>query len=198
MYYWLIYSTSTYYIGNGSGTHKPDSSVALNGFELLGPYDDIENLMPSDVQAAYDNPDAYLYQNGGFVNNPNWPTMQLQYAKEAQKALIQDGLSATLNNGFTSKTTGHKYVTTTNGQSNMEGDLKRFELDSTLTSVQFFTMDASWQPHTYDQLKSAFLDGGLWKDAQYSQQTTLNNQIDDPTTDTVDKVKAIVWSEAAY
>lgn len=196
MYYWLITNDSTGQIGTGSGTHEPDSSLASSGFSFVGPYDDNGNPMPADAQTAYNNPPAFLYQNGSYVNNPNWTTIQLQQAKDKQKALIQIGLNATLAGGFTSKTTGHKYVTTTNGQSNMQGDLKRFELDSTLVNVQFFTMDAGWQAHTYDQLKGAFLDGGKWKDAQYVQQTTLNNQID--AAGTPDAVQTIVWSEATY
>lgn len=207
MYQWFLVSSSTGVIGTHEQTSSPivtvngisqlDPNLIPSGFSAIGPYDDV-NPMPSSYQPAWDNPQAYLYQNSVFVANPNWIATQLSQAKTQQKALIKSGLDATLVGGFTSKTTTHKYVTTTNGQTNMEGDLKRFELDSTLTSVQFFTVDQGWLAHTYDQLKNAFLDGGLWKDAQYAQQTTLNNQIDASTTDTVAKVQAIVWTEATY
>lgn len=203
MYQWFVINSSTGAVGKHEQAQSPmingefDSNLLLTGFSIIGPYDD-SSPMPGAYQSAWDNLQAYLYQNGSFVDNPNWLTLQLQHAKDAQKALIESGLNTTLAGGFTSKTTGHKYVTTTNGQSNMQGDLKRFELDSTLAIVQFFTVDQGWQPHTYDQLKGAFLDGGLWKDAQYVRQTELKNQIDDPATDTVDKVQAINWSEATY
>lgn len=130
---------------------------------------------------------------------------KLDNVKSIQIAQIRAGLNATLTGGFTSKTTGHKYVTTTNGQTNMECDLKRFDLDTTLTSVQFFTMDSDWLAHTHQQLISAFLDGGKWKDAQFSHNTDLKNQVNAillanyaTVQDAINAVKAITWSEATY
>ena len=158
------------------------------------------------AQAAYQaceslQPQQYVVRNGALVANPDWSTIQLQSAISAQLASITSGLNATLVGGFTSKSTGHTYVTTTNGQTNMEGDLKRFELDSTLTSVEFYTLDAGWQPHTQAQLQSAFLDGGKWKDAQYAQARTLTQQIQTLASQsgtTVAQIQAIVWMPATY
>lgn len=204
MYNWFLIS-STGAIGTHSQTQSPlvevnrtqeiDPNLVPSGFTTFGPYDK-NNPMPSSYQAAWSNPQAYLYQNGAFVDNPNWPTIQLAQAKATQKAAVEAGLNATLAGGFKSTTKGHTYVTTTNGQTNMEGDLKRFELDSTLTSLMFFTMDAGWISHTQSELQSAFLDGGKWKDAQYSQAQTLTTDISNATT--VADVQAIVWQEATY
>lgn len=204
MYQWFTV-TSTGAIGKHEQTQSPlvvvngtqqiDPNLIPSGFTTLGPYDST-NPMDATTQAAWDNPQAYLYQNGAFGDNPNWPTIQLAQAKATQKAAIEAGLNATLAGGFTSKNTGHTYVTTTNGQTNMEGDLKRFELDSSLTSVQFFTMDAGWIAHTQSELRSAFLDGGLWKDCQYAQAQTLSINIENTTT--VSGVQAVVWTPANY
>jgi hypothetical protein len=179
-----------------------DDSLLPSGNNLLGPYDDSGSTnMPNEFQSAYDNPQAWLYQNGAYVANPNWPTIQIQQAAAVQIASVTSGLNATLVGGFTSKSTGHRYVTTTNGQTNMEGDLKRFELDSTLTSVEFYTLDASWVAHTHTDLQNAFLDGGKWKDAQYAQARTLTQQIQTLASQsgtTVAQIQAVVWSPATY
>jgi hypothetical protein len=208
-YYWMYCNTTSGDLAPQHSTHSPynaggafDSSLTPAGNALLGPYDDSGiNNMPTDFRTAYDNAQAWLYQNGAYVSNPNWPTLQIQQAASKQVASITTGLNVTLTGGFASKSTGHTYVTTTNGQTNMEGDLKRFELDSTLTSVEFFTLDAGWQPHTQAQLQGAFLDGGKWKDAQYAQARTLIGQIQTLASQsgtTVAQIQAIVWVPASY
>ena len=70
MYYWILSNNTTGQIGIGSGTHAPDNTIAPTGFSLIGPYDDTDNPMPSDFQAAYNNPSQYLYENGKFVHQP--------------------------------------------------------------------------------------------------------------------------------
>lgn len=125
----------------------------------------------------------------------------LANAQTEQIALINAGLNQTLIGGFASKTAGHSYVTTTNGQANMEGDLKRFELDSSITSVQFYTIDAGWIAHSHTDLQNAFLDGGTWKDAQYVQAQTLVAQVNTLASQsgtTVAQIKAVVWTPATY
>jgi hypothetical protein len=138
----------------------------------------------------------YTIENGVPMFTPIPDATKLANAQTAQIALINAGLSQTLLGGFTSKSTGHAYVTTTNGQTNMEGDLKRFELDPTLTSLQFYTVDMGWIAHNHTDLQNAFLDGGKWKDAQYAQAQTLIGQVKSATT--VGVVNAIVWSPATY
>lgn len=183
------------------------SGKIMHGIEAAKPMDNPPNN--SGTALYLDNAQySQLYNNGNFdlanwtiqngvpVYTPVPASTLLENAKVAQKVLIQAGLDATLVGGFKSNATGHTYVTTTNGQSNMEGELKRFDLDSTLASVQFFTIDAGWIAHTHQDLINAFLDGGKWKDSQYSQQTTLNNQIGAATT--VSAVQAITWTAATY
>ncbi len=186
----------------------PASQVQANVPPPIGWGDAIGALVPPVTELVWDttatpsaqdvwnNPRQYLYQNGSIVSNPNWSAQELAHAQKVQTVLINAGLNATLVGGFTSKSTGHTYVTTTNGQTNMEGDLKRFELDSSLTSVQFYTVDAGWIAHTQAQLQSAFLDGGNWKDAQYAQAQTLIGQVEPATT--VSAVQAVVWAPASY
>ena len=198
MYYIFPYdkSTGALYRHPYYGTEQTMSNPP-SGYELLVAIADTDATAQAAYQACEDlQPQQYVVQNGALAANPDWPAIQLQSAITAQLASITSGLNATLVGGFTSKSTGHSYVTTTNGQTNMEGDLKRFELDSTLTSVEFYTLDAGWQPHTQAQLQSAFLDGGLWKDCQYAQARTLVQKIQSATT--ITDIQSIVWQEASY
>lgn len=209
MYQWFEINSTTYAVGKREQSRSPmitinetqqfDASLISSDHTIVGPYSD-ENPMPSSYRPVWNNPRAYLYQNDAFTDNPDWTSIQLQQAQQNQIEQINSGLNATLIGGFTSKTTTHTYVTTTNGQTNMEGELKRFELDSTLTSVQFYTIDKSWLAHSHQDLINAFLDGGKWKDAQYAQAQNLINQVNTlvntPGT-TVTQIQAVVWTPAA-
>ncbi len=165
---------------------NPEPSWATNSFQ--------DN--DTEAENAFNDPTHYTLVNNSWTYTAPTSAEQLQKAQQAQIALINLGLNQTLIGGFTSKTTTHTYVTTTNGQANMEGDLKRFELDSTLTSVQFYTIDKGWLAHNHQDLINAFLDGGKWKDAQYAQAQTLIGQINSATT--ISAVQAISWTPEAY
>ena len=209
MFYWLIYNTTTGAIGTHSSTHSPaittttngesttsfDTSL-LNGMSLIGWYDDASNPMNPDEQAAYNTPQAYLYQNGAFVSNSAWPAQQLVQAKQTQSAALESAMNTTLGGGFTSKSTGHTYKTDAKGQADFIEALKFFELSPSTTSVKFLTLDAGWTDHTSQQLQQAFVDGGLWKQAQYTQLTSLVAKVETATT--VADVQAITWTEATY
>jgi hypothetical protein len=203
VYYIFPYdkSTGALYRHPYFGTEETMSNPP-SGYELLPAIADTDTTAQAAYQACESlQPQQYFVQNGALVANPDWPAIQLKSAIAAQLASITSGLNATLVGGFTSKSTGHRYVTTTNGQTNMEGDLKRFELDSTLTSVEFFTLDADWIAHMHVDLQNAFLDGGKWKDAQYAQARTLTQQIQTLASQsgtTVAQIQAVVWTPATY
>lgn len=136
--------------------------------------------------------------SGNIVPEPSSADLEswnLEASQHAKIAELYAGLKLTLSGGFKSKSTSHSYETDTSGQVNVMGDLKRLELDTTLTSVQFFTTDTAWIAHTEAQLQSVFLDGGKWKDAQYAQLGTLEANAKAATVDTL---PAIQWREAAY
>lgn len=92
------------------------------------------------------------------------------------------GLQSTPNEGFTSKSTGHTYETSANGQANFIEALKLCKLNTSLVSVSFYTVDSGWVAHTRTQFQQAFVDGGTWKQAQYTQYTGLENQVNEVTT----------------
>lgn len=197
MSYWFLYNQTSGVIKDNTVSPYHGSVIEWtnipNGYGVVGPITDTDTT----AQDAFVKPDEYTVQSGTLVHS-NTPTaaQQLSDAKTAQIEQLQVGLNQTLAGGFTSKTTGHGYVTTTNGQSNMEGDLKRFDLDSTLTSVQFYTTDAGWLSHTHQDLINAFLDGGKWKDAQYTQYSNLESQVNSQTT--ISGVQSITWTPATY
>ena len=82
-----------------------DPNLIPAGCAILGPYD-TGNPMPTMYQDAYVNPQAYLYQNGAFVSNPNYATVQLAEAKTAKIASLQQSFAQVFLNGFLSSATG--------------------------------------------------------------------------------------------
>lgn len=188
MLYWFLYDSSC--VIKECHINSSTSWRNLNGYAgaLSAP------LADTTAQDAYNNPQNYTVENGVLVMTAT-PAQLLFQAQNKQIAVINQGLNATLVGGFASKSTGHTYVTTTNGQTNMEGDLKRFELDTSLTSVQFYTIDAGWIAHTQSELQSAFLDGGKWKDAQYAQAQNLIAQVNAQTSI---PATPVTWTPATY
>ena len=103
--------------------------VTPNGYAGVLALDDSDTT----AQAAFANPQNYAVQNGQLVMSATQEQL-LQQVQQKQINDINIGLNTTLSGGFTASN-GHTYISTTNGQTNVEGDMKRFELDSTLTSV---------------------------------------------------------------
>ena len=73
---------------------------------LLGPYDDVDNLMPTDFKTAFDNPQAYLYQNGAFVDNPSYPQIQFNNALLQKNSWLNSAVSSKVKAGFPSSADG--------------------------------------------------------------------------------------------
>ena len=207
MYYWLIYNTTTGAIGTHSSSHSPlvdgkiDSNLIPSGFSLLGVYDDTTK-MDSAIQAAFDSPQAYLYQNGAFVANSAWPAMQLAQAKQTQIAKLESVMNATLAGGFTAKTlvggatTPHTYPTDGTAQANFSGLVNAFSVNPNKTSTMALTLDAGWISHTKTEFYGVYSDGDAWKEAQYTQLTSLVAKVESAIT--VADVQAITWKEATY
>jgi len=199
MYYWIIYNTTTGEIGGSSGTHAPDSTMAPAGFSLVGPYDDDANPMPTDFQAAYDNPQAYLYQNNAFVANPNYSTIQLATTKQVQIASLRQGYTQTLSGGFlaTIGTTQYTFGWSTDDKTNMLATQEAITGALMAFPVQY--SDIYGNPvaipdqTTLTSLKSTATS---FFNTQHQQILTLIGQVNAATT--VADVQAIVWTEATY
>lgn len=111
MYQWIIYSITTGALGTHEQTQSPmvdvngtmefDANLIPSGFAVLGPYD-ASNPMDSAAQAAYDNPQEYLYQNGAFVSNPNYTQIQFNQALSAKNAWLTLTFEEKIISGFPS------------------------------------------------------------------------------------------------
>jgi hypothetical protein len=145
---------------------------------------------------VWNNLGEYTIQNGVPVHTPIPDSVKLANAQKAKLEELYAGLQATLAAGFTSKTTGHTYKTDDKARQNFMEALKWLELNPSATSILFFTLDAGWVSHTPTQLQQAFVEGGMWKQAQYNQYAALEAQVKAATT--VDAVNAIHWTPATY
>ena len=217
MYYYFFASSTTGAIGANSSTHSPSITVTTTnpdgttttttefdpnlipaGCVVLGPYETLD----ANQQAVLDAPQAYLYQNGAFVSNPAYPSIQLQQAKMTQIASINAGFNATLNGGFTAKTlvggatSPHTYPSDAVAQSNFTGIVAAFTANTSKTSTMINTIDAGWVSHTKAEFFGVFSDGDNWKEAQYVQLATPLAQVQTATT--VADVQKAVWTPATY
>ena len=77
-----------------------DPHLIPSGQEVIGPFDGVTMTMSAEQQAAFDAPQAYLYQNGSFITNSAWATTELTHTQATQKKLLEQGYQATLDAGF--------------------------------------------------------------------------------------------------
>ncbi len=175
-----------------------DPNLIHTGQAIIGPFDGKTAIMTSAEQAAYDTPQAYLYQGGTFVANPAWPAQQLTQAQQTQSAALQAGCNATFNAGFVSSASGSTltYGFTPQNQADMT------EL-ATMLSLAVATWPVSWQlpdgtivSLTQAQFTQLLTDAQKFKWAQLNQLRTLQAQVQAATT--VSAVQAIAWTAAAY
>ncbi|GMA59745.1 hypothetical protein NZD89_09375 [Alicyclobacillus fastidiosus] len=197
MYYWIVVNNQTGEFGANTSSHPQDATLAPEGFS----YVEFSDPLDATTQAAFDNSQAYLYQNGSFVANSNYPQLQLQQAATNQISAIEAACQAVVNGQFKCKATGHTYASSVGGQVNFLAELPRFQYDSTLTTVSYDTLDAGWVDHTQTDIQNALVEGGRWKDAQYAQMNTLIAQVTQlaaASGTTVKQIQAIVFTEADY
>ncbi len=179
-----------------------DSNLIHPNQAIIGPFDGVTVVMNADEQAAYNQPQAYLYQSGAFVTNSAWPAQQLAQAKSTQIATLEASMNATLSGGFTAKTlvgtatTPHTYPTDSSAQSNFTGVVSAFTTNPNKTTATILTLDAGWVSHTKAEFFGVYSDGDNWKEAQYPQLATFVAQVEAATT--VADVQAVVWTAATY
>ena len=117
----------------------------------------------------------------------------LQQAQNAKIAELSAKCDAAIVGGFPSSALGvaHTYPSDKDAQSYLGDAIKRMELDSTVTNVNFKTLDAGFLAHTLPQLQQVFKDGFDFGQAQITKYNQLKTQVEAATT--VDGVNAIVW-----
>ncbi len=175
-----------------------DTRLILPGFDIIGPFDGVTAVMSSEEQAAYDNPQAYLYQSGSFVANPNWPAQQLAQAKSAQIALIEAGYQATLNAGFTSSANGTAAV-----YGYQQSDVQHMNMIASASALGVETWPINYADKagqivqlTQAQFASLVTTASQFNWAQINQLRSLVGQVEAATT--VSAVQAVVWVPASY
>lgn len=200
MFYWIIVNNSSGAIGTGFSTHPPDKSLAPTGFTFLGPYDGAKNKMDSATQVAYDNPQAWLYQNGKFVPNPNYNAAAIALAKAQQNQLaaIDVGYNATLEAGFTSKATGSTVTYGWKLQDQLDLQLVQSAITQGIDKfpIEYGALDGSIVSIT-DQtmLTQLQTDANAFAWAQKKQKRTLENQVKAQTSA---PSTPVIWAPATY
>ena len=190
MNYWFLYD-----LADGSIYGAPYLGEATvfdnipNGCGLIGP------ISENDVTAigASVHPQYYLVQSGVLTQKPDYDTRQLTDVKNTKIGELSTKCDTAIVNGFSSSalTTAHTYPSDDKAQSYLGDAIKRMELDSTVTSVNFKTLDAGFLTHTLPQLQQVFKDGFDFGQAQITKYNQLKAQVEAATT--VDGVNAIVW-----
>lgn len=207
MYQWFTVSSSTGALGKHeqtlsplvdvNGTQQIDPNLILGGFTTVGPYDS-SNPMDATTQAAWDNPQAYLYQNGAFVDNPNWTSIQLAQAKSAQVASIQAGYNAQLSAGFTSSANGtatvYGYATDDVKHMNMIASASALNVET--WPIDYADIHGNIASLTQAQFSALVTDASKFNWAQLTQYRSFLGQIENATT--IANVQSIVWIEASY
>ena len=175
-----------------------DPQLILSGFDIIGPFDGVTAVMTSAEQAAFDTPQAYLYQSGGFVANSAWPAQQLAQAKTAQIALIEAGYQSTLNGGFTSSANGTSLV-----YGYAASDVQHMNMIASASALGVETWPINYAdkagqivPLTQAQFASLVTTASQFNWAQINQLRSLVGQVEAATT--VSAVQSIVWTPASY
>ena len=166
---------------------------------IIGAFDGVTVVMTSAEQDAYNNTQAWLYQGGAFVANPNWPAMQLAQAQQAQIAAIEAGYQATLNGGFTSSADGMAltYGFASADQTNLAQEATMMLAGATVWPIEWATYGgAATVSLTQAQFTQLLTDGQSFKWACVKQLRTLTAQVQAATT--VSDAQAVVWTTPTY
>jgi hypothetical protein len=158
----------------------------------------IDDKMPIPNDCTEIKPIDGLYKaqfvNGAWVEAETSATL-LQYAKDAKKAELNMKCDLAIMGGFTSSALGveHTYSSVLTDEIWYNATKNRFDIDAAFASVDWKTIDAGYLTHTKAQFQQVFIDGHAFGNSQIAHRNDLNKTVDDPTTDTVEKVKAITW-----
>lgn len=134
--------------------------------------------------------------NGNIIPEPsqtdlnNWWIPALQTIKINQ---LNDKCNQSVLGGFSSSCLGatHNYQFDYDAQMNLNGQLNLLNIDSTITSVSWRTLDAGILSHTKDQFIQLYKDASSFKSSQIDKYWNLKSQVLSATTET--QINAINW-----
>lgn len=124
----------------------------------------------------------------------------LPIAKAKKIAELQQSMSDAIEQPFQSSALGsvrtYSYSSkSVNGmpsaQENFRGKMLQLYADSTITTVNWYTLENGFEPHTRDQFLQVERDGGIHQENAQMKYYPLEAQVNAATT--VDAVNAIVW-----
>lgn len=208
-YYWMYYNTTLGDLAPQHSTHSPyvpttgadgttsqtfDTSLIPSGNAVLGPYDDsVNNNMPSDFQTAYNNPQAWLYQNGAYVSNPNYASFQLVQAKQAQYAYLDSSFAKSIASGFPSSASGTSdtYAIDPVSMGKWTGTLANINAGNVTTNIIVKDITGKKVTLTPTQFKTFALDGFNYYNTQ--EQNLWTKEADVEAATTVSDVQAVTW-----
>ncbi len=175
-----------------------DPNLIHTGQAIIGPFDGKTVIMSADEQAAYANPQAYLYQSGAFVANSAYPAMQLAQAQQTQITAIEAGMNATLTGGFTSSANGTAivYGYAAGDIQHMQGIATASLLNVETWPIAYANIEGTEVALTQAQFTQLVTDANTFNWAQIKQARTLIANIEAATT--VADVQAVVWQAATY
>ncbi|GIM47049.1 hypothetical protein DNHGIG_25980 [Collibacillus ludicampi] len=194
MNYWFLYNLS-----DGSIFGAPYLGIAEewtnipSGCGVLGPLP--KDSAPEEVVDAFNNPQYYMVQNDELVQKPDYAASLLEDVKARKIAELDQMCNQTILAGFTSSALGapHQYDFDEEAQRNFAGTLALLNVDSTITSITWKTVDAGPLTHTRDQFIQLCRDAFNFKDSQIQKYWSKKNQVLQSTT--VDQVNAITWDD---
>lgn len=123
----------------------------------------------------------------------------LQRHKDLQIANLSDSCGETIVGGFTSSN-AHKYRLNSDDQINMMGYRNKIRDDSTITTIEWLTLDAGYLEHNVsDWITQVYEEGFNFKDTTLTKYKNLKLQVEGVTVvnadyvSTHDQIKAVVW-----
>lgn len=152
------------------------------------------------VEQGYDNlslPDKNLLLTtlggrGGMLLSDVTPTYVLQQHQNLKVELFSDTCENKIIEGFTSSSTNHIFRLNRDDQLNMMGKRDQIKEDSTITSVNWLTLDAGYQSFTAAQFLTVYSEALTYKENVILQYNQYKGQILAATTHAA--IFAIQWT----
>ncbi len=145
------------------------------------------NLSDNDYNKLVDN-EKQRIANPTF----DYSGLSLKEAKEQKVQELTHNCKQDIIYGFVASN-GNGYRLTVEDQLNMQGQKNDLDDDSNITSVDWMTKDDVSVTHTRDEWLTMYKEAFQHKNDTVWKNKSLRDQVMAETTDTVDKVKDIVW-----
>lgn len=140
----------------------------------------------------------YIYKvvNGILTLRTDAELFDLAQYKQDKINLLSATCRSEILSDFTSSALGapHQYGFDADDQTNIGGTLGAINAGLCPATFTWRTNDAGALNHSIDQFKQVFADGMTHKQSKIYKYGNLKDQINDPTTDSKDKVDTIVAS----